>query len=84
MTDAEAEAAYLVERPPMDLISSKVPIYLALGNHENEEGWNFDDVFTALIIPARVGFEISKMYFPNPVPDDFYSGNEILARSDWW
>jgi hypothetical protein len=76
MTEAEAEAAYLVERPYMGLIGDSVPIYLAIGNHENEEGWNFDDVFT---LPdqslALVGMKYRKLYYPNPVPDDFYTGN---------
>jgi len=33
MTEAEAEAAYLVQRPYMGLISDSVPIYLVNGNH---------------------------------------------------
>jgi hypothetical protein len=76
MTESEAAAAYLIQRPYMGLISGSVPIFLVLGNHENEEGWNFDDVFT---LPdqslARVGLKYRKLLYPNPVPDGFYSGN---------
>lgn len=76
MTDQEAETAYLYQRPYMDLISQSIPIFLAVGNHENEEGWNFDDVFTAPDQSlAKVGLKYRKIYYPNPVPDDFYSGN---------
>jgi len=76
MTDQEAKTAYLTERPYMGLISNSVPVYLVLGNHENEEGWNFDDTFTAPDQSlARVGLKYRKLYYPNPVPDDFYSGN---------
>lgn len=76
MTEQEAKTAYLTERPYMGLISHSIPIYLALGNHENEEGWNFDDTFTAPDQSlALVGLKYRKMYYPNPVPDDFYSGN---------
>ncbi|MBC7250950.1 MAG: metallophosphoesterase [Anaerolineae bacterium] len=76
MTEAEAEAAYLAQRPYMGLIGDSVPIYLVIGNHENEEGWNFDDVFTPPDQSlAIVGLRARKMYFPNPIPDDFYSGN---------
>ena len=76
MTDAEAKAAYLVQRPYWGLIGPSVPILLALGNHENEEGWNWDDVFTAPDQSlARVGIKYRKLYYPNPVPDTFYSGN---------
>jgi hypothetical protein len=76
MTEAEAEAAYLVERPYMGMIGDSVPIYLAIGNHENEEGWNFDDTFTPPDQSlAIVGLKYRKLYYPNPIPDDFYSGN---------
>ncbi len=76
MTDQEAKTAYLAERPYMGLISNSVPIFLALGNHENEEGWNFDDTFTAPDQSlAKAGLKYRKLYYPNPVPDDFYSGN---------
>jgi hypothetical protein len=76
MTDAEAKAAYLYQRPYLDTISASTPFYLALGNHENEEGWNWDDVFTAPdnALPL-VGIKYRKLYYPNPIPDDFYSGN---------
>ena len=47
-----------------------------LGNHENEEGWNWDDTFTAPDKSlALVGMAARKLYFPNPVPDGFYTGN---------
>jgi hypothetical protein len=76
MTESEASAAYLIQRPYLGLISGSVPIFLALGNHENEEGWNFDDTFTAPDQSlARVGMKYRKLLFPNPVPDGFYSGN---------
>jgi transcriptional regulator CtsR len=76
MTEAEANAAYLIERPFMGLISGSVPILLAIGNHENEEGWNFDDVFTPPDQSlARVGLKYRKLYFPNPISDGFYSAN---------
>jgi hypothetical protein len=61
---------------PISEPSHFVPLYLAIGNHENEEGWNWDDVFTAPDQSlAIVGLKARKKYFPNPIPDDFYSGN---------
>ena len=63
MTQAEADAAYLVQRPYMGLISHSVPIYLVIGNHENEEGWNWDDVFDPPDQSlAIVGIEARKKY----------------------
>ncbi len=77
MTPEEADAAYAIQRPYMGLISHSVPIYLVIGNHENEEGWNWDDTFTPPDQSlAIVGIEARKKYFPIPVPDDFYTGNE--------
>ena len=76
MTEAEAQAAYLVQRPYWNLIGGSAPLFFVLGNHENEEGWNFDDVFTPPDKSlAIVGLRARKMYMPNPIPDDFYSGN---------
>jgi uncharacterized repeat protein (TIGR02543 family) len=77
MTPEEADAAYAIQRPYLGFISHSVPIYLAIGNHENEEGWNWDDTFTPPDESlATVGIEARKKYFPNPVPDGaFYNGN---------
>ena len=76
MTVAEAAAAYYIQRPYLDNITDSIPFYLVLGNHENEEGWNFDDTFTAPDQSlAIVGMQARKKYFPNPINDDFYSAN---------
>jgi hypothetical protein len=66
--------AYLAQRNPlyMDGIGHSAPIFLASGNHENEEGWNFDDAFSIAIASIKA----RKLYYPTPVPNDFYSGNE--------
>ncbi len=76
---ADARQAYLTQRQYTGLISDSVPIFLALGNHENEEGWNLDDTpsLPLLSVNAR------KLYYPSPVPDGFYSGNtDPLAAID--
>ncbi|HSN95241.1 MAG TPA: metallophosphoesterase [Anaerolineaceae bacterium] len=76
MTDAEGSAAYYVERPFLGPLTDSAPFFFVLGNHENEEGWNFDDVFTAPDQSlAIVGMKNRKLMYPNPIPDDFYTGN---------
>jgi hypothetical protein len=50
-------------------ISHSVPIFLAIGNHEQEEGWHLSENLPVWGTNAR------KRYFPNPVPNAFYSGN---------
>ena len=77
MTEAEADAAYYVQIPYLGQVCHSIPYFQALGNHENEEGWNFDDVFPAPDKSlAKVGILARKKYIPNPVPDGFYTGNE--------
>jgi hypothetical protein len=82
MTEAEAKAAYLFQRPYLGQICHSIPFFQCLGNHENEEGWNFNDVFTA---PdgslALRGIKYRKLYYPNPVPDGFYTGNTDISNT---
>ncbi len=69
---------YLAYRNSLYLgkIGPSVPIFLSSGNHENEEGWNFDDAFSI----AQASIQARKLYYPTPVTDGFYSGNtNILA-----
>ena len=70
----QANDVYLAQRPYFGKYSHSTPVFLALGNHENEEGWNLDDS------PSKALMSIiaRKRYFLNPVPDGFYSGNEDL------
>jgi hypothetical protein len=65
---------YLAYREPayFDRIGSSVPIFLASGNHEDEEGWNLDDSPFSIAVATIQG---RKLYFPTPVTDGFYTGN---------
>ncbi len=94
MTEAVAKAAYLYDRPYLGAITDSIPYFQVIGNHENEEGWNFDDVFTSPNQSlALVGMKYRKLYYPNPVPDAFYSGNtdtsygaigDDTLQEDYW
>ncbi|NWG08230.1 MAG: metallophosphoesterase [Chloroflexi bacterium] len=72
-TAAQADANYLFQRSPdlMGRLSHSSPIFLAIGNHENEEGWNFDDTNPQPVFSMNA----RKRYFPLPTPGTFYSGN---------
>jgi hypothetical protein len=74
-TAAEAEQAYLYQRSFFDLISHSAPIFLAIGNHEQEEGWHLDDTGNPVTSQPVIGANARKKYYPNPVPNAFYSGN---------
>jgi hypothetical protein len=74
--------AYLAQRDPlyMDGIGHSAPIFLASGNHENEEGWNLDDTPFSIAVGST---QARKAYFPTPIQDGFYSGNtDPLAAID--
>ena len=74
-----ANQRYLAQRQWMGVVSHSAPIFLAPGNHENEEGWNFDDPNSI----ALLSLNARKRYYPNPIPDAFDSGNpDTLAAID--
>jgi hypothetical protein len=79
MTEENADAAYALQRPYLGQICHSIPFYYALGNHENEEGWNWDDD-SHFTLPNKslsiVGIKARKKYIPNPVPNGFYTGND--------
>jgi hypothetical protein len=56
----------------MGAVSHSAAIFLAPGNHENEEGWNFDDTNSKALLSVNA----RKRYYPNPITDGFYSGND--------
>ena len=68
-----ANQRYLNQRGWMGAISRSAAIFLAPGNHENEEGWNFDDT---PVSKALLSVNARKRYYPNPITDGFYSGND--------
>ena len=49
-----------------------IPLFLILGNHEGELGWKLDGTENSLPVMAS---NTRKLYFPNPVPNAYYSGN---------
>jgi predicted phosphodiesterase len=77
---AQVDKAYLAQRNPLYIggIGHSAPIFLASGNHENEEGWNFDDDPFSI---ALASIRARKRFYPTPVPNGFYSGNDDLLEA---
>ncbi len=71
-TQAVVTARHLLLRSYFDNTCHSVPLYLVLGNHEGEAGWSLDGTATSLPVMAS---NTRNLYFPNPVPNTFYSGN---------
>ena len=53
-------------------LTHSVPLFIAIGNHEGETGWKTKPGQDSLPAWAR---QTRKLYYPNPFPDGFYSGN---------
>ncbi len=73
-TREEAARQYLAERYYLGRIGGSVPILLALGTHDGESGRYYDGSAEPLAVWSN---RIRKRYFPNPVPDAFYTGNTV-------
>jgi hypothetical protein len=74
-TEAQARNSYLYQRAFMGLFSHSSPLFLVLGNHEEEEGWHRDDTGNIATSKPLLGANARIRYFLNPVPNAFYSGN---------
>ncbi len=68
----QAHPQYLAQRYYFGLLCHSVPLFLALGNHDGEGGARDDGTATSM---AAWSLQLRRKYFPNPVPDSFYSGN---------
>jgi hypothetical protein len=55
----------------MGAVGQSAPVFLAMGNHENEEGWNLDDTPSK----ALLNINARRLYYPQPISDGLYSAN---------
>jgi hypothetical protein len=53
-------------------LTHSVPLFITIGNHEGETGWKAKPGQDSLPTWAR---QTRKLYYPNPFPNGFYSGN---------
>ena len=59
-------------RSYFDLVNHSIPLYLVLGNHEGEWGRNLDGTANNIAVMHTL---TRKQYFPNPEPNNFYTGS---------
>jgi hypothetical protein len=71
-TRDEAGAQYLAQRYYLGLTGATTPLMLALGTHDGESAKDDDGTDASL---AAWSHQLRTRLFPNPVPDEFYSGN---------
>jgi hypothetical protein len=77
-TQEQANNGYLAARSFFGLISRSIPIFIVLGNHEQEEGWHLRDTADLTRTPPVMSINARKSYYPNPNPSlgSFYTGNK--------
>ncbi len=69
----EAVSAISIDRRGyFDIFARSVPLYLVLGNHDGEQAYNLNGTENNMAIWAT---EARKLYYPNPSPDSFYTGD---------
>ncbi|MEI8007525.1 MAG: metallophosphoesterase [Bacteroidota bacterium] len=73
-SQANITARHILYRPYLGASCHSVPLFLVIGNHEGENGWSIDGTTTSLPVLAA---NTRKLFYPNPVPDGFYSGDTI-------
>jgi hypothetical protein len=68
-------ARHLLLRTYFDPTAHSVPLFCAIGNHEGEWGSRLNGTENNLAVWAT---RARKLYYPNPVPDQFYTGNSSV------
>ena len=62
----------LMQRSYHDLVAHSVPLFFALGNHEGEWGRNLNGTAQNVAVWDT---QSRNLYYPNPQPDGFYTGD---------
>lgn len=73
ITSAEIDLLHKQYRPFLGSLCHSVPFYVCLGNHEGE-----NDYYLKQNPPENIAVLSTiwrKFYYPNPFPNDFYTGN---------
>jgi hypothetical protein len=71
----EYRQGYLTFRSLITSVIGDIPIFKALGNHEQAMGWNLDDKADTSQTQPVLAVNAQKAIFPSPKPDGFYTGN---------
>jgi hypothetical protein len=76
ITSAELDALHKDYRQYLGSICHSIPFFISLGNHEGE-----NDFYLGQNPPNNLAIWATywrKFYYPNPYPNNFYSGNEDI------
>jgi hypothetical protein len=76
ITNSEIRQLHLDNRAFFGKVCHSLPLFFCLGNHEGESGY-----YLLQTPPNNLATSATiwrKYYYPNPVPDGFYSGNSTV------
>jgi len=59
-------------------VCHSVPLYMVIGNHDGEFGWRTNGKENNMPVMSA---NTRKLYYPNPEPNAFYSGNNIPEKN---
>lgn len=79
-TSADMDALHKDYLPYLGKVCHSMPFYVCLGNHEGETGY-----YLKQNPPNNIGVYGTlwrKYYYPNPFPNEFYSGNTVAEGHD--
>jgi phosphodiesterase/alkaline phosphatase D-like protein len=69
---SELSAISCQQLPYFDVVTKNAPLFLVLGNHEGEFGAYMNGSENNLAVQSTL---VRTTYYPNPIPNGFYSGN---------
>ena len=70
----DLEEPYRLQRPFLGLVGRAAPLFLLNGNHEQASLYNYNLKGDPHLV--AVGAQVARnRFFPNPAPDEFYSGD---------
>jgi hypothetical protein len=75
-TSADMDELHKDYRQYLGAVCHSMPFFVCLGNHEGENGYYLKQTPPNNI--AVYGTQWRKFYYPNPFPNDFYTGNNTL------
>ena len=78
ITEGDVIERYIIQRPHLGVVGSSAPVFLVNGNHEQGALYLYNDArkYPAPDNPAVWVQNARNDYFPQPHPNDFYTGNE--------
>ncbi|MEI8206179.1 MAG: metallophosphoesterase, partial [Kiritimatiellales bacterium] len=68
------ETCKIVRQQFFGVAGHSAPLFLVIGNHDPELGWLLDNA-NPTNNPAVWGDQARKLYYPSPIPGEFYSGS---------